>query len=74
MGWPQGNAPPYFTQKLPVLLPKYGGLDEREAVIEFLETYGKSVHASGYDLVADAGKLRNGFAPAWYQYQASQLK
>jgi len=66
--------PPYFTQKLPVLLLKYGGLDGREAVIEFLETYGKIVKQSSYSLPSDAEKLRKGYMPIWYQYQSAQLK
>ncbi len=38
-------APDYFTQKLPVLLLKYGGLDEREAVIQFLDSLRKGRQA-----------------------------
>jgi len=31
-------------------------------------------YAIDYTLLADAEKLRNGYMPAWYQYQAAQLK
>jgi hypothetical protein len=67
-------SPDYFTLKLPVLLLKYGGLDERDAVIQFLDSYGKIVRRSDYTLLADAEKLRKGYMPVWYQYQAAQLK
>ncbi len=64
----------YFVMKLPVLLLKYGGLDEREAVITFLETFGKIYNPPDLPLLENAAQLRNGYMPIWYQYQAAQLK
>jgi hypothetical protein len=60
--------------KLPVLLLRYGNADDREAVIEFLEQYGKTLHRRDLDLLAAAKELRAGLMPMWYQYQAAQLK
>jgi hypothetical protein len=63
-----------FTMKLPVLLLKYGGLDEREAVIEYLERFGKVLHRADLPLLENAAELRKGYMPIWYQYQAAQLR
>ena len=68
------NSAAPFTFKLPVLLLKYGGPDERRAVIEFLERYGKTLHRKDLDLLAAAKQLRQGIMPIWYQYQSAQLK
>jgi beta-lactamase regulating signal transducer with metallopeptidase domain len=63
-----------FAIKLPVLLLKYGGLDGREAVIEYLERFGKVLHRRDLPLLQNAARLRSGYMPIWYQYQAAQLK
>ncbi len=62
------------TLKLLVLLLRYGNADDREAVIKFLETYGKTVNRPDINLVAAAEKLRKGVMPSWYQYEVDQLK
>jgi hypothetical protein len=64
----------YFTYKLPVLLLKYGGAGEREAVIEYLERFGKICQRPDLPLLEAAAQLRKGYMPRWYQYQAAQLK
>jgi beta-lactamase regulating signal transducer with metallopeptidase domain len=64
----------WFTVKLPVLLLKYGGLDGREAVIEYLDRFGKTLRRSDLPLLQNAAELRAGYMPIWYQYQASQLR
>jgi hypothetical protein len=64
----------YFTFKLPVLLLKYGGADEREAVIEYLERFGKISQRPDSPLLKSAAQLRKGYMPSWYQYQAAKLK
>jgi beta-lactamase regulating signal transducer with metallopeptidase domain len=69
----ENNAAP-FVFKLPVLLLKYGGPDERKAVIEFLERYGKTLHRKDLDLLLAAKQLRQGIMPIWYQYQSAQLQ
>jgi hypothetical protein len=63
-----------FAIKLPVLLLKYGGLDGREAVIEYLERFGKVFNRHDLPLLDDAGRIRRGYMPIWYQYQAGQLR
>ncbi len=63
-----------FTLKLPVLLLKYGGPSGREAVIEYLERFGKTLHRHDMDLLAAARQLRQGYMPIWYQYQDRELK
>ncbi len=63
-----------LAMKLPVALLKYGGLDGREAVIEYLERFGKVVHRHDLPLLENAAQLRNGYMPVWYQYQAAKLK
>ncbi|HTX37666.1 MAG TPA: M56 family metallopeptidase [Bryobacteraceae bacterium] len=68
------NSVAPFTFKLPVLLLKYGGPGERKAVIEFLETYGKTLHRKDLDLLLAAKQLRQGTMPLWYQYQSAQLR
>jgi hypothetical protein len=68
------NSAAPFIFKLPVLLLKYGGPDERKAVIEFLERYGKSLHRKDLDLLLAAKQLRQGVMPIWYQYQPAQLQ
>jgi hypothetical protein len=64
----------HFTLKLPVALLRYGGPDERKAVIEYLERYGSKVHRQDLDLLHAAKQLRQGYMPIWYQYQAAKLK
>jgi beta-lactamase regulating signal transducer with metallopeptidase domain len=71
---PRDNTVGEFTMKLPVLLLKYGGPDEREAVVEFLERYGKVLHRSDFDPLLAAKQIRAGTMPIWYQYQAAQLQ
>ncbi len=68
------NQVEYFTLKLPVVLLKYGGAEDRKAVIEFLESHGKTLHRPDLNLLASAEELREGLMPIWYQYQAAQLK
>jgi hypothetical protein len=64
----------YFTYKLPVVLLKYGGPEQRSAVIEFLEQFGKISKRSDMPLLESAAQLRAGLMPSWYQYQAAKLK
>ncbi len=71
---PTDNSLAPFTFKLPVLLLKYGGPDERKAVIEFLERYGKTLHRKDLNLLLAAKQLRQGIMPIWYQYQSAQLR
>jgi hypothetical protein len=68
------NSAAPFTLKLPVLLLKYGGPNERKAVIEFLERHGKTLHRKDLDLLLAAKQLRQGIMPVWYQYQSAQLQ
>ena len=63
-----------FTVKLPVVLLKYGGPDEREAVIEYLERFGKVLHRRDLPLLENAAELRKGYMPLWYQYQVAELR
>ena len=62
------------TLKLLVLLLRYGNADDREAVIAFLQTYGKTVNRPDLNLLAAAEKLRKGIMPSWYQYEVDELK
>ncbi len=64
----------YFVQRLPVLLLKYGGPEQRAAVIEFLERLGKISKRSDMPLLESAAQLRQGLMPLWYQVQAVKLK
>jgi protoheme ferro-lyase len=57
-----------------VLLLKYGGPSGREAVIEYLERFGRTLHRHDLDLLAAAKQLRQGYMPGWYQYQTESLK
>jgi beta-lactamase regulating signal transducer with metallopeptidase domain len=63
-----------LTLKLPVALLRYGGAAEREAVIEFLERYGRVFKRHDLDLLHSAQQLRQGYMPLWYEAQAAQLK
>jgi hypothetical protein len=60
--------------KLPVVLLRYGGAAEREAVIEFLERFGRILKRRDLDLLHSAQQLRQGYMPLWYEVQAAQLK
>jgi beta-lactamase regulating signal transducer with metallopeptidase domain len=63
-----------FILKLPVALLRYGGAAEREAVIEFLERFGRILKRRDLDLLHAARQLRQGYMPIWYEVQAAQLK
>jgi hypothetical protein len=60
--------------KLPVLLLRYGTATDRQAVIEYLERYGRLIKRRELDLLHSAQQLRAGYMPFWYEVQAAQLK
>lgn len=64
----------WFTLKLPVAALKYGRLDGRQAVIEYLERFGKILRRPDLSLLQNAAELRKGYMPIWYPYQAARLK
>ena len=55
-------------------LLKYGGADQRRAVIEFLEWCGKINKRQDLPLLESAAKLRQGIMPEWYQRQQAESK
>ena len=68
------NSVGYLSMRLPGALLRFGGLDEREAVIEYLERCGKVMNRPDVHFLEDAQQLRKGVMPIWYQYQVAQLK
>ena len=64
----------YLTTKLPTLLLKYGGPDQRKAVIEFLERCGHKIDSPLFDLLHSAQQLREGDMPVWYQSAIADMK
>ena len=71
---PSAEIPTYLSMRLPTALLKYGGMDQREAVIVYLERCGRTMDRPDIRFLEDAQKLRKGIMPIWYQYQITKLK
>lgn len=71
---PSAEIPTYLSMRLPTALLKYGGMDQREAVIKYLERCGRTMDRPDIRFLEDAQKLRKGIMPIWYQYQIAKLK
>jgi len=71
---PSAEIPTYLSMRLPTALLRYGGMDQREAVIEYLERCGRTMDRPDIRFLEDAQKLRKGIMPIWYQYQIAKLK
>lgn len=64
----------YLSTRLPIAILRYGGIDQREAVIKYLERCGRIMNRPDIHFLEDAQKLRKGIMPIWYQYQIARLK
>jgi hypothetical protein len=62
------------AQKLCLLLLHYGGAEERQAVITFLDRQAKFTPKQQMDYALAAQQIRQGTMPSWYQYQVANLK
>ncbi len=64
----------FLIQKLCLLLLHYGGSDERQAVITFMDRQSKFIPKGQMDLALAAKQIREGTMPSWYQFQVAHLK
>jgi beta-lactamase regulating signal transducer with metallopeptidase domain len=71
---PSAEIPTYLSMRLPTAMLRYGGIDQREAVIKYLERCGRIIDRPDIRFLEDAQKLRKGIMPIWYQYQIAKLK
>jgi len=71
---PSAEIPTYLSTRLPTAILRYGGIDQREAVIKYLERCGRIIDRPDIHFLEDAQKLRKGIMPIWYQYQIAKLK